>query len=60
MSENRIDALARLDIANINEEWKLLASWLPEEGEVSEVDGPTLVMEQWERTRQAYSNITTR
>lgn len=53
----RIAAQSRLDMANINAEWELLVSWLPKEGEVSEVDVATLVADQWEKSRLAYSNM---
>jgi hypothetical protein len=41
------------ELINIDEQWRLLVSWLPAEGEASEVDAKTLVAEQWEKAKAA-------
>lgn len=54
---DRIPALDRVAMDGLERSWALLASWLPKEGEVSMVDGPSLVAEQWKITKQAYSGL---
>lgn len=57
MSGCRIPANCRLAMANLNAAWERVIKLLPQECEVSLVDGQTIVREQWEKTREAYSGL---
>lgn len=50
----RIPAIDRLNMTEINKEWELLIAWLPELDAVSKIDAKRLVKEQWDKTREAY------
>lgn len=51
----RIPFANREALQTINIEWTRIIDLLPSEGEVSEIDAATVVQEQWERSREAYS-----